>query len=260
MMEKQTRRILVVEDDAEMKTLLEKLIFEIIPEAEICWATGLEQAFTKLIQKATIMDPKPYELIIADIFLKGSGTGLDLWRVLHATYPLIPFLVISSLSESNVVAAVGEIEKKNLLFLKKPFSVNECKHKIKNILANDVKCNDNIIFIKALTEYSLLSNAHKHQQMANLLILRMTADWLEKQVWLDEPYGGQNPAQDLLFQVRLATVRLWELFFSKKRNRSHFDQELIHDFIRKIAELAPELNTFVAERSRAMKIVFDKTS
>lgn len=249
-------RILVVEDDPDMMILLRKAISAVLPEAEIFWAVSLEQALTKIIQNTTIDEPKPYELIVADIFLKGNGTGLDLWRVLCATYPKIPFMVISSLSEENVVAAVGESEKNNLIFLKKPFSVYECGQQINNIIVNKVTLLGGLNHVKALTEFSLLNLADKHCNMANLIILRVSADWLEKQQWLHEPYGGQNPVQDLLFQTRLAANRLWEIFFSKRKNKSDFDQKKVQEFVHQISDLTPELKSFIAERSGSMQIIF----
>ena len=259
MVEIQPKRILVVEDDPLMMTLLKKAILDILPDSEISWATSLEQAFTKIIQNSTILEKKPYELIVADVFLKGSGTGLDLWRVLCATYPQIPFLVISSLSEENVVTAVGEIEKKSLFFFRKPFSFLECKNKIKNILTDNLTADKKISSINALTDFPLLNYADKHQQMANLIILRLSTDWLERQQWLDEPYGGQNPVQELLFQAKHIANRLWDLCFSKKKNKSNISQDNIKEFVQKIGELTPELKAYVIARSDAMGIIFNNS-
>ena len=91
-------RILVVEDNVSMLLLIQKAIFKVRPNAEIFSAVSLEEAFTILIKNADIEEKNPYELIIADIFLEGAHTGLDLWRVLRSTYPQIPILVVSSLS------------------------------------------------------------------------------------------------------------------------------------------------------------------
>lgn len=253
----QPKRILVVEDDPLMMTLLKKAILDVLPDSEIFWATSLEQAFGKIVQNSTIYEKKPYELIVADVFLKGSGTGLDLWRVLCATYPQIPFLVISSLSEENIVTAVGEAEKKNLFFFRKPFSFIECKNKIKNILAGKLTTDEKISSINALTNFPLLNYADKHQQMANLIILRLSTNWLERQQWLNEPYGGQNPVQDFLFQVKHVANRLWDLCFSKKKNKPTVSQDNIKEFVLKISELTPELKAFVVERSEAMGVVFN---
>jgi DNA-binding NtrC family response regulator len=128
------KKILVVEDDTSMTVLLGKAILEVFSDAEIQWATSLEQAVTQLIQNTDIAEKIPYDLIIADIFLEGNGTGLDLWKVLSRTYPTIPFLVISSISEEQVISAVPEEQKSSLVYMKKPFQFSQCKESIRNIL------------------------------------------------------------------------------------------------------------------------------
>ncbi|MBC7419684.1 MAG: response regulator [Bdellovibrio sp.] len=128
------KKILVVEDDRSMTVLLGKAILDVFSDAEIQWASSLEQAVTQLIQNTDISEKAPYDLIIADIFLEGNGTGLDLWKVLSGTYPNIPFMVISSISKDQVLNAVSEEQKKSLVYLKKPFLFAQCKQSIRNIL------------------------------------------------------------------------------------------------------------------------------
>ncbi|MBC7743002.1 MAG: response regulator [Bdellovibrionaceae bacterium] len=129
------KKILVVEDDTSMTVLVGKAILDAFSDAEIQWASSLEQAVTQLIQNTDIGEKAPYDLIIADIFLEGNGTGLDLWKVLSGTYPTIPFLVISSLAEEQVISALNDEQKKGLVYLKKPFQFAQCRQSIKNILS-----------------------------------------------------------------------------------------------------------------------------
>lgn len=254
----QPERILVVEDDTSMMPLLQKAILDVRPQAEIFTAISLEEAFTILIKNSDIAQKKPYSLIVADIFLEGSGTGLDLWRVLCATYPLIPFLVISSLPEEKVLEAVGEEEKKNLLFLKKPFNITDFKLKIKSILSRGpvVQTGKQISNLMDKVDTTLLSSEDKHKHMANLIILKLSTDWLERQEWMDSPYGGQNPVQDILFQTRLSTDRLWEDFFFKNKDAMNLDKDKIREHIMQISELTPELRVFFEERLAAMENMF----
>lgn len=251
-------RILVVEDDSSMMPLLQKAILDVRPNAEIYTAISLEEAFTILIKNSDIAQKKPYSLIVADIFLEGSGTGLDLWRVLCATYPLIPFLVISSLPEEKVLEAVGEDEKRNLIFLKKPFSITDFKIKIKSILSRGpvLKSGKQLSGMMDKVDTTLLSSDEKHKHMANLIILKLSTDWLERQEWMDSPYGGQNPVQDILFQTRLSTDRLWEDFFFKNKDAMNLDKDKIREHIMQISELTPELREFFEERLGAMDSLF----
>ena len=251
-------RILVVEDDSSMMPLLQKAILDVRPNAELFTAISLEEAFTILIKNSDIAQKKPYSLIVADIFLEGSGTGLDLWRVLCATYPLIPFLVISSLPESKVQEAVGEEEKKNLIFLKKPFTITDFKLKIKSILTKGpiIKSGKQLANLMESVDNTLLSSDEKHKHMANLIILKLSTDWLERQEWVNSPYGGQNPVQDILFQTRLSTDRLWEDFFFKNKDAMNLDKHKIREQILQISELTPELREFFEERLGAMENLF----
>lgn len=133
----QPKKILVVEDDKSMTVLLGKALLDTTGDAEIQWAASLEQAVNQLIQSTDIIQKAPYDLIIADIFLEGNGTGLDLFKVISRTYPKIPFLVISSLPYEHVKEALAQEGKENLTYLQKPFLFAKCKEKIKEILAQN---------------------------------------------------------------------------------------------------------------------------
>jgi hypothetical protein len=176
--------------------------------------------------------------------------------VLKSTYPQVPVLVISSLSEAEVIAEVGESESKNLNFLRKPFLMQQCKQKIMAVLLKDHHFLMSEQEMVRLTDSSLLSSDEKLQQMANLIILKISADWLEKQQWIDEPYGGQNPAQDLLFQARISTNRLWEAYFAQKQNQLDFDRDKIREHILQISELTPELKEFFTDHLNNIENVF----
>ncbi len=102
--------------------------------------------------------------------------------------------------------------------------------------------------MSTLDENTLLDSDEKHQQMARLIILRLAASWLEKQNWVQAPYGGQNPVQDLLFQAQLAANRVWEDFFSKNKNSFNYDVSKIKEQILQMSELSPELKDFFQRR------------
>ncbi|MBC7743003.1 MAG: hypothetical protein H7061_12455 [Bdellovibrionaceae bacterium] len=102
--------------------------------------------------------------------------------------------------------------------------------------------------MSTLDENTLLDSHEKHQQMARLIILRLAASWLEKQNWVDSPYGGQNPVQDLLFQAQLAANQVWEDFFAKNKNSFNYDVSRIKNQILQMSELSPELKEFFQRR------------
>lgn len=98
---------------------------------------------------------------------------------------------------------------------------------------------------RALNENTLLDTEEKHQQMARLIILKLAAEWLEKQDWVSSPYGGQNPIQDLLFQIRLTTNRTWEDFF--KNNNVQCDVNQLKEKILEMSDLDSDLKDFFSK-------------
>lgn len=93
----------------------------------------------------------------------------------------------------------------------------------------------------AIKENVLLDTEEKYQQMAQLFVLKLAVSWLEKQEWMSSPYGGQNPAQDLLFQTQLTANRMWEDFFSKRNN---YDQNNLKKQFGDMGDVASELSDF----------------
>lgn len=133
----QPKRILVIEDDKNMTVLLGRALLDMNSDIEIHWAVSLEQAVKQLIQNTDIEQKQPYDLVIADIFLEGNGTGLDFFKLMNETYPQIPFLVISSLAFDQVLDALeGETDGGRLTYLRKPFLYNQCKDKVREILTD----------------------------------------------------------------------------------------------------------------------------
>ena len=72
------KRILVVEDDISYRPMWEHVIQQTLPGVRVDWAQSEEQAEKLINQK--IRNQTPYDLIIADVFLAGIKTGIDLWE------------------------------------------------------------------------------------------------------------------------------------------------------------------------------------
>ncbi len=72
------KRILIVEDDLSLRPLWESFFGTHYPKAWIDWAVSCEQAMVMILEKNKLR--KKYHLIISDIFLAGSGTGIDLMK------------------------------------------------------------------------------------------------------------------------------------------------------------------------------------
>lgn len=103
-------------------------------------------------------------------------------------------------------------------------------------------------------DFRLLESEEKHQQMARLVVLKLAASWLEKQYWVSPPYGGQNPIQDLLFQIQLTTNRTWHDLFSNDEKNFNFDVRQLKDKIFEMGNLDSELKDFFNKT-----LVFNRT-
>jgi len=238
-----------------MLLLIQKAIFNVRPKAEIFSAVSLEEAFTILIKNANIEEKNPYELIIADIFLEGNKTGLDLWRVLRGTYPTIPIVVISSPEEEKVMATLLDHEKNDMIYFKKPFMISELQAKVKEVLSHHPRP-DSEDTTQFKPDQNLVSSNEQLEHMAHMVMLKLSLDWLIKQNWVDAPYGGQNPVQDILYQARFLTEKFWEEFFFKNDMDLSLKERKIKEHIMQISELTPELKEFFQDRLGTMEEFF----
>jgi len=123
-MDSRKRSVLVVEDDLELSTVMDRILLSIDRDLILEWATSAEDASELLASASRRLGGKLYDLIIADIDLEGIGTGLDLWNQCRREYPTVP-LVVTSGTHPDVVGPT---------FLQKPFSVRECRDLFADLL------------------------------------------------------------------------------------------------------------------------------
>lgn len=114
-------KILVVEDDVSFEPLWKKVFEEVDPNIEYSWCTTANQA-QDLLEK-TLKNGEYWDLIIADIFLADSGTGLDLWQ--KCGEPVENMILVSSMDYSKVLDYVEPLTTPPV-YLKKPLKLEEC--------------------------------------------------------------------------------------------------------------------------------------
>lgn len=73
------KRILIVEDDITLEPFWMSAVHKADPRAEITWVCSERDAEREI--KTSLKRRAPYDLIIADLFLAGPRTGIDLWEV-----------------------------------------------------------------------------------------------------------------------------------------------------------------------------------
>lgn len=101
-------RVLVVEDDVDMRTLLERTIRSIEPELAVDWVSNVPDAISQLNERA-----ERYKLVLSDYLLDERGTGFDLYNWCSFHSPELRFAMMSAYP-------VGQ--ETNCDFLPKPFS------------------------------------------------------------------------------------------------------------------------------------------
>lgn len=108
--------VLVVEDDPMCKKFIEHAIHKFSPKIHLLTASSGKEALKVLSNTSC-------DLIIADYFLEGPDTGLELCRQVRALYPKVKCLMISGMTfyEYKELALNSEIQPE---FMEKPLSKN----------------------------------------------------------------------------------------------------------------------------------------
>ena len=110
--------ILIVEDDRFYKSTFSRMLHSIDRDVDLTWLKSAENAIVAL-------QMKHFDLIISDHILDGDKTGYDLWSHCKKEEIRTPFLLISA----NDLRLQGTPR-----FLKKPFSIDQCKLALQSII------------------------------------------------------------------------------------------------------------------------------
>jgi response regulator of citrate/malate metabolism len=101
--------------------------------AKFDWAVSCEQA-KEFLSKASQTD-SPYSMIITDIFLAGSDTGLDLLNSDEAKNCVAPKVLVTAADEDAVNQSYNWTDQ-SVAVLAKPLSVPKCERLLESILPN----------------------------------------------------------------------------------------------------------------------------
>jgi len=127
---KRSARILIVEDDLTMEPLWSYVISTVVTGASVHWLST-EEAAEKLISNKLRLNEE-FDLVIADVFLSGTRTGIDLWRRFGEGPTL--FLLMSVVSPQKFTRLVGEGEL-SPFYIQKPLSPKICIEMVSALLA-----------------------------------------------------------------------------------------------------------------------------
>ena len=130
---KQRKSVYVIEDDIEMSTIIDRVLKSIDPSIILDWSTSAEEAIQKIQSALKKGVKKPYDLIITDVLLDGSRSGIDFWQFCQNEFSKIPIVVTSACSKDSLFKTSTPLPK-SLIFLQKPFSISESKKLFKKLL------------------------------------------------------------------------------------------------------------------------------
>jgi two-component system response regulator PilR (NtrC family) len=122
-------RILIVEDDEEMRSLLRDFVGEEGFEADTVM-NGYE-AFRKLVKE-------PFDLIITDIRMPGL-TGLDIVPRIKKLQPEIPIIVITAFGSQEVHQRA--LERGATAYLEKPIRFYKLRELIHQMVSSSLNSN-----------------------------------------------------------------------------------------------------------------------
>ncbi|HKO90054.1 MAG TPA: response regulator, partial [Polyangiaceae bacterium] len=109
-----TRRILIVDDDADLCTLLETLVVRLGYAADV--ASSGPEALERIARGSA-----PYAAILTDLGMHGMS-GFDLCQHLIAAAPGVPVIVVTA--DNSTEAAIHAIRNGAFDYLTKPVDAN----------------------------------------------------------------------------------------------------------------------------------------
>lgn len=141
-MEHNVEKVLVVEDDMALRPLWSHLFESKFDHITVEWTVSCEEAI-KMIQLANI-NKNPYGLIITDIFLAGSKTGLDLINSEEVIKSGAQTVLVSSVDSREIVKKFSDLIPETVI-LSKPFDLRKYELILRDLLLK----NNNLVLCAA---------------------------------------------------------------------------------------------------------------
>jgi response regulator of citrate/malate metabolism len=129
--QKPITRVLMVEDDLCLKSIMIRTMQKIDPKAKVDWVVTAEKGMNMITER--VLADERYDLIVADIGLPGEKSGLDLWQYCKAVCPETSFVFSSGMPVDRFLTILRD-EMICPPLLSKPFSTGECQQVLTALL------------------------------------------------------------------------------------------------------------------------------
>jgi len=126
------KKVLIVEDDLSQKQLWNFVISRVSESAEVDWAVSSEQALTMIKKNKSL--GKLYDLLIVDLFLAGSETGLDLLKSEEVVSAGPKTILVSAIDQKNFEDQLRQ-ELAHIKLIIKPLNIIKCENTIVELVS-----------------------------------------------------------------------------------------------------------------------------
>lgn len=133
-MEQYVKKILIVEDDLSLRPLWEKFLKFKMNNISMEWAVSGEEALKMITQQNE--NKTPYFLIIADIFLAGSKTGMELITSDEVAKSGARTILVSAADRDEILKKFGYLVS-DAIVLSKPLDFKKYEPIFRKILNGD---------------------------------------------------------------------------------------------------------------------------
>lgn len=123
-------RFLVIEDDVTYEPIWSHIFRKIDDKAAYDWAKNAKEGEAKIFE--ALARGYMYDLIICDIFLSDSETGVDLW-LKHSDVVQGNLVMVSGIERQKLGNLLGP-DNLTPCFFRKPFNPQDCVETLKSLL------------------------------------------------------------------------------------------------------------------------------
>ncbi len=125
------KKVIIVEDDAFSQKILENTIYAYNPDLYCFFAKNEEETLN-------ILEHYKCQLVIADYFLEGNKTGLDVCNDVRELYPDTKCIIVSKIGREQFKELAGRSLMSPPPFIEKPVKINLMQEML-NVIFGGVK-------------------------------------------------------------------------------------------------------------------------